>query len=1109
MSPAPGRPVPDLPRPGFLATYYYAAGAPIPSLRWVQYTMGVRRGEVVSCDAEGNYLFEGISKLPGEHNLHTIAAEVYRLEDDGRISACTDLGRSSADIDPILDVRWTVPVRSLVFDCREFSLVGLYDPRYLLDLREIQLVDARRNADPQRFNVITERQMTACFVEPDFLAYLAFRYGRIGNRLILLNMSDPATVAGVTSAQDAVRLAGRGYSVEQLRRIGPLALATSQDFAAIDAIRLERYRRAGVSSELIDSMQKDSDRALAAAKAAFAANRGGQFIREANLAWASQARVYQAAQDMANDVIRGAIFLLLLCVPFSFCMERLLIGSPNIYRQLGGMAAIFALMTLALCSFHPAFKISSSPLIVILAFAIIAMSVVVIGVIYSRFDTELKRLRSGRGTAQAASFARASVLMAAVLLGIANMRKRKFRTALTSLTIILITFAVLCFTSSSRYLDAISLPTGLASSHSGIMLRQRGWRQIYPTTLANLHAVLPGVQLVERWWNVNSSEATEVIHLVAGGGIGPETAGPPKPGEVKAAGQTQPPVPASAPAPQLDRGPARVFAAKAILGLSPGEGNLSAIREVIGPGFDRLEKGETRIVYLARVVAKQLNVKVGDYVSVGGILLQVAGLFDHADFDQRVLTLSGEQITPLNYTAGELDSGGKRLDVISIEALSLDAESGETEVNTSYEHLSSQQIFIVPAAISQMLPRAFLRSLEFSLGDRAADLRLLNLSDLRQAAADQGIDDAANLTQDALVGALIQAGEKGTLKNPTALDDALVRLVATDLAKRFSIVLYAGRADGVKMVTASSLATISGAGQIAIPLAIASLIIFNTMMGSIAERKREIHIYTSLGLAPLHVGALFVAEAMTYGVIGTVFGYVIGQGIGTAFDKLGWLGGVTLNYSGTSAMATMALILMIVLFSALVPARLASKIAAPSIDRTWRVPLPKNGEIIAQLPFTINKTAADGALAYLAEFFDDHREGTIGKFSSGQIDAFTFEDEAHRLSRGLKTVVWLTPFDLGVRQHVMLLIHPGQYQDIYEVQVVLQRLSGDDGNWYRMNRTFLTELRRQFLQWRSLTPQHMLQYVEESGRLFARKQSLVTLPGAPATGSGGGYVPVV
>jgi hypothetical protein len=67
----------------------------------------------------------------------------------------------------------------------------------------------------------------------------------------------------------------------------------------------------------------------------------------------------------------------------------------------------------------------------------------------------------------------------------------------------------------------------------------------------------------------------------------------------------------------------------------------------------------------------------------------------------------------------------------------------------------------------------------------------------------------------------------------------------------------------------------------------------------------------------------------------------------------------------------------------------------------------------------------------------------------------------------------------------MLLIHPGQFKDIYEVQVILQRLSGDDGSWYRMNRTFLTELRKQFLQWRSLSPQRMLEYVEESHELFA------------------------
>jgi hypothetical protein len=86
----------------------------------------------------------------------------------------------------------------------------------------------------------------------------------------------------------------------------------------------------------------------------------------------------------------------------------------------------------------------------------------------------------------------------------------------------------------------------------------------------------------------------------------------------------------------------------------------------------------------------------------------------------------------------------------------------------------------------------------------------------------------------------------------------------------------------------------------------------------------------------------------------------------------------------------------------------------------------------------------------------------------------------------LKTLIWLTPFDLGVRQNLRLVIHPGEFPEIFEVEVLLKRLSGDDGSWYRMNRTFLTELRQQFLQWRTLTPQRMMQYVEESRRLFAK-----------------------
>ncbi|HEV7300123.1 MAG TPA: FtsX-like permease family protein [Tepidisphaeraceae bacterium] len=1009
VSLASGRPVPDLPREGFHATYYYAnnGNGKIPALKFYTPSIGLRRMELIPTDAEGRYRFEG---LPRNGDYNGLAVHVYTITPGtGAITASSDLGKSGSEIKWFADIRQTnQQMRSIVFQCAEFSLFGLYDPRFLQSLGELLPLDARRNAEPQRFSFLIRDQMLAGFTEPSLRALLLFRYGRVGNRLMLLNIDLSAQTQGV--GEGAV-----GYTVQQLNDLGALSMATVKDFATLDAKRLADYREAGVSSELVDDLHTGAAKQIEAAQAAYAADDGAALIANANGAWADEARVYQAAQDMASDVVRAAIFLLLLCVPFSFCMERLVIGSPNIYKQLGGTAIFFGIMTAALWSFHPAFKISSSPLVIILAFAIILMSLLVMWVVYGKFDTELKRIRSGRGTGEGASIARASVLMSAVLLGIANMRKRKFRTALTSITIVLITFAVLCFTSSSRFVGTTALPTGVDSSHPGLMLRQRGFRPMPNIVLDNLRAVLGNqTPMAQRWWNVNASDPNEQIHVVAAG---------------------------------ADGKPPRIFAAQALLGLTADESRVSQIDSVLGTeAFARLEK-EKDICFLSHAIAKQLEVDEGDIVKIGGLDLRVAAIFNAEAFDSKVATLSGESLAPLKYSSGALDAGGRKLSDAGLEDLDFSADVSASEVTGgAYEHLSATRFVIVHADVSAALPMASLRSVAIRVPDFKA-----------------------------------------------------VVPVADDLTRRFAITTFAGYEDGVKLVAAGNLASVSGAGQVAVPLAIAGLIVFNTMMGSIAERRREIHVYTSLGLAPLHVGALFVAEAMTYGLIGTVFGYVIGQGVGTLLMHLGWLGGVTLNYSGSSAMMTMGLILLIVLLSALVPARLASKIAAPSIERSWRVPLPKDDEIRAVLPFTINKTAADGALAYLADFFAAHQEGSIGKFSAGKVEAFTFEDEHGRSSRGLKTVIWLTPFDLGVRQHLMLLIHPGEYPEIYEVQVLLQRLSGDDGSWYRMNRTFLTELRKQFLAWRSLSPQRMLDFVEESKVLFAQTpERVVTTAGGEA-----------
>lgn len=1031
---APGKPVPDLPLEGYLVSYTFTANkSRVPSLQpTASYATGVRRYEVVDTDVEGKYRIEGLSRYPTNPNFLTAFVQCFFMEKEtGAIQATTDLGKASGDISPLADLTTNLnPLRSLPFDCDEVSLVGVYDPRFLQSLGEIQIIDARRNTDAPRMSATLFERVLAAFVEPASRNYFLFRYGQIGNRLVLLNMPED-----LATASDRDAKLGRGFTTRQIDDLGPLSVQTANDFAQLDAKRLADYRQAGVSSALIDSLHAESKQQLIDARKALANDDAPGAVKNGNGAWATEALVYSASKAMASDVVRAAIFLLLLAVPFSVCMERLLIASPNVYKQIAGIAGIFALMTGALWAFHPAFQITSSPLIIILSFAIIFMSIIVIGVVYQKFDAELKVIRSGRGHSEGASFLRASVLTNAVMLGIANMRKRKIRTTLTATTIVLITFAVLVFASAASFRSTTSLPTGVNSDHPGLLLRQRGYRPMPIDIASELRVLFPQTTVVERWWNANATDPNETNLVIAGSGASIRTSGLP-----------------------------------AILGLSPGESKLSRIADVIGAEkFARLENGENNIIYLSRATADELKVKEGDSVRIGGLGLTIAGVYDGAEFDRKVFTLSGEGLAPLKFETNALDAGGRKLSDTAAESITLDADGGGAELASVYQHLPGAQIAIVPARVSQQLNNARLASVALRMPDETVVVD--NDGKLVTDPAKQSLDDNA-----------LAADRLSRVKR--------VKWAADEVARRFTIVTYAGLDDGVQMISSSTPTKITGS-QVAIPLLIGGLIIFNTMMGSIAERKREIHVYTSLGLAPLHVGALFVAEALTYGVIGTVFGYICGQGLGTALLKLGLLGNMTLDYSGTSALLTIGLVLAVVVLSALVPARLASKIASPSIERSWRVPTPVDGQIMATLPFTINRTAAEGVVAYLAEYFESHKEGSIGKFAADDVTAFAWTGEetesGGKPSRGVQTTIWLTPFDLGVRQHLMLLIHPGTFPDIYEVQVLLNRMSGDDGSWYRMNRSFLTELRKQFLQWRSLSPARMREYVEQSKSLFGTK----------------------
>lgn len=97
--------------------------------------------------------------------------------------------------------------------------------------------------------------------------------------------------------------------------------------------------------------------------------------------------------------------------------------------------------------------------------------------------------------------------------------------------------------------------------------------------------------------------------------------------------------------------------------------------------------------------------------------------------------------------------------------------------------------------------------------------------------------------------------------------------------------------------------------------------------------------------------------------------------------------------------------------------------------------------------------------------------------------------------------VWLAPFDMGVSQDSDIILLPSAEPGLYELQLRLVRQSGEIAAWQRVNRGFISDLRKQLLLWRTITPEGQQEYILR-GRAHVRGQHAPTeVPGA-AVGTG-------
>ena len=121
-----------------------------------------------------------------------------------------------------------------------------------------------------------------------------------------------------------------------------------------------------------------------------------------------------------------------------------------------------------------------------------------------------------------------------------------------------------------------------------------------------------------------------------------------------------------------------------------------------------------------------------------------------------------------------------------------------------------------------------------------------------------------------------------------------------------------------------------------VPIAICYLIIANSMLTSIYERRREFSIFSALGLNPSHIKYLLITEAILLGLAGGGVGYLAGLSLANIIVRGKLLFGLKINITPMWATTSLVLSMLLMILSVIYPAEKASLQVVPSLERKWR-----------------------------------------------------------------------------------------------------------------------------------------------------------------------------
>ncbi|WP_041277829.1 FtsX-like permease family protein [Desulfotalea psychrophila] len=916
---------------------------------------------------DGEGLFRIVGLADKKNVGDKVILEGYRFAPDGRAIWAIDKRDTGKSNYRVKMLRKNMQTDLTMFACQQITIFDLLEPRNLDYMTKIQVYDGRRDAPPQHYwySRIDTRKSAICsvFTEPGTPVKLTLSDTVLTTKMLLTNSHEE-------------KVGGVGFKGSDYPQINRTAYAAARDAWALLGPRIKNLQSHGIYDSRIDDLKVRGLLALHNAERDYQNLKYSSAQEEAASSLALSTRVYTEVEKTQKDVLFGVLFYIALFVPFAFVMERFIFNYAHIYKRISAFLLILFLLIAIIYQVHPAFELAYSPLIIVLAFFIIGLSLLVTLIIFFRFEREMIRLQNQANHYRPEEISHWKAFVAAFFLGVSNLRRRRLRTMLTCLTLIILSFTIMSFTTIKSGQQHLRLPFGAKAPYQGLLLEKRDWKTLPTDATDILKSSMAG-----------SSKAAPRAWL--------EAVPPTRPVHVP-----------------LTRGNKNIEV-NGVLGLSVNEAEVTGISRLLTTGHWFTSDNAQSVILADEIAAKLGITGMKDArILLWGIPFTVIATFDSKGLEA-MADLDGEALTPVIFPEEQ------QQELSDAEQEAVEQGDDIQSFQSRYQHIGADKTIIIP--VNTLL---------------AAGGSLKSIA----------------IRPD------YQEGQAGEITREAGL-----------LVDRFNLVIFAGDEDGVWLYNATDTISYSGVPNIIIPLLISVFIVLNTMISSVQERRGEIGVYTSIGLAPSHVAFLFVAEALALAVVSVVIGYLLAQISAYFLSTTSLWQGITVNYSSLAGVASMFLVIMVVLISVIYPARMASKIAIPDVNKTFSLPKDDGHSMKITLPFLLKQNEADSLGGFLFSYFNAHLEVSHGLFSTAKLSLEKNSDKEVYCSICCQT--WLAPFDLGIMQEVEVTLENDKTftdDDFLSVQVHIRREAGEVAAWRRMNTVFFHQLRKQLLVWRSL-----------------------------------------